>query len=91
MRARYSAFALQNEAFVLASWHPDHRPAELHLDDGTRYTGLQIHEATADEVEFTVSLKLPDGRPHRFRERSRFAKLAGQWVYLDGDVQTGKR
>ena len=88
MRARYSAFALRDQAFVLATWHPDHRPNELDLEDGTRYTGLTIHAEAGDEVEFTVQMKLPDGRPHRFRERSRFELLGGRWVYVDGKVSS---
>lgn len=86
MRARYSAFALQNEAYVLATCHPDTRPEHLDLNDGVRYTGLTIHEATEDEVEFTVKLKTPAGQAQRFRERSRFERLDGAWVYVDGKV-----
>ena len=31
MRARYSAFAVGREDYLLASWHPDTRPAEVDL------------------------------------------------------------
>lgn len=85
MRARYSAFALGDAAFVRRTWHPEHRPADLNLDDGTRYLGLKIHDAQGDEVEFTVRLRAPGQAPGSFRERSRFARLDGEWVYVDGD------
>lgn len=86
MRSRYSAYALQNTDYVLESCHPDTRPTELDLNDGIRYTSLKIHEATGDEVDFTVTLKDPQGTNHRFRERSRFTTLDGRWMYLDGKV-----
>ncbi len=85
MRSRYAAFFLQDEAYLFGTWHPDTRPARLDLQDGTRYTGLTIHQAQDAEVEFTVRMRLPDGRAHRFREHSRFVQLDGRWVYLDGE------
>lgn len=86
MRARYSAFALGDEAFVRRTWHPDHCPPDLNLDDGTRYLGLKVHAAQDDEVEFTVRLRAPGQGPGSFRERSRFTRLGGVWVYVDGDL-----
>src|SRR5690625_5484316 len=44
MRARFSAFKLQLQDFVLASWHPDTRPAELSLNSHTQWGHLQIHQ-----------------------------------------------
>ncbi len=90
MRARYSAFALQNEAFVMATWHPDYRPSHLDLNDGTRYVKLTVHHFGPNTVEFTVSMKLIDGRSHRFRERSYFIQLEGQWVYVNGEYVNGE-
>lgn len=86
MRSRYSAYALQDVNYVLATCHPDKRPTDLDLNDGIRYTGLKIHEASGNEVDFTASMKTPDGQVHRFRERSCFERLNGRWVYLDGTV-----
>lgn len=86
MRSRYSAYFLQDTVYVLETCHPEKRPADLDLNDGIRYTGLTIHEAVRDEVEFSVTLKTPDGHTHRFRERSRFERLGGRWVYVDGNV-----
>lgn len=83
MRSRYSAYALLDADYVRRTWHPDTCPADLDLNDGVRYTGLRIHRAEGDEVEFTATLKAPDGQTHRMRERSRFVSLGGRWVYLD--------
>ncbi|THF88212.1 hypothetical protein E7T09_03120 [Deinococcus sp. KSM4-11] len=82
MRARYSAYALRNAAFVLDTWHPDTRPARLHLEDGTKYTGLTVHSAENEEVVFTATLR-QSGETLRIHERSAFTRLAGRWVYVD--------
>ena len=86
MRSRYAAYFLQDTAYVLETCHPETRPQDLDLNDGIKYTGLTVHDATGDEVEFSVTLKTPDGQGHRFRERSRFERLDGRWVYVDGKV-----
>ncbi|GGM02155.1 YchJ family protein [Deinococcus aerophilus] len=83
MRARYAAYALGNAAFVLKTWHPDHRPTTLHLNDHTRYLCLKVHEASGDEVEFSATLKVAGGEKYVLRERSVFAQLDGQWVYVN--------
>lgn len=84
MRARYSAYALQNETYVRETWHPDTRPGDLNVRDGTRYLGLKVHSATGNEVTFTASLRLADGRRAHLRERSTFTQVEGRLVYLDG-------
>lgn len=83
MRARYTAFALGDTAFLLATWHPDHRPGELEVQRGTRYLGLRIHEAQGNEVEFSATLKLADREKYVLKERSLFGRCAGQWVYVN--------
>lgn len=82
MRARYAAYALGDTDFLLDTWHPEHRPAVLNLQDGTRYVGLKIHEVQGPEVEFTATLKLATGEPYLLRERSFFQVLGGRWVYV---------
>ncbi|MFC4639347.1 YchJ family protein [Deinococcus hohokamensis] len=84
MRSRYAAYVLQDEAYLLASWHPETRPGTLDLSDGTRYLGLRVYRAQGDEVTFTATLRLPDGHRAQLRERSTFARLDGRWVYVDG-------
>lgn len=84
MRSRYAAYVLQDEAYLLASWHPETRPQGLDLADGTRYLGLRVHCAQGDEVTFSATLRLPDGQRAQLRERSTFMRLDGRWVYVDG-------
>ncbi|MDD5388300.1 MAG: YchJ family metal-binding protein [Gallionellaceae bacterium] len=91
MRSRYSAYVLCDEAYLLATWHPDTRPASLGFDQEppTKWLGLSIkrHEDKGDgraEVEFVARYKIA-GRAHRLHETSRFLREQGQWRYLDGN------
>ena len=90
MRSRYSAYALKLEAYVLATWHSDTRPAALGLAaDNIKWTALEIkrHIPEADEratVEFVARYKI-GGRAHRMHEVSRFVCEAGRWFYVDGE------
>ncbi|RXZ45417.1 YchJ family protein [Crenobacter cavernae] len=95
MRSRYSAYALGLEAYLLASWHPDTCPERLDLAEDAgrlKWTGLEI-KATGQgreadgvgTVEFVARYKV-GGRAQRMAETSRFERVAGRWVYRDGDV-----
>ncbi|QIK84742.1 YchJ family protein [Sanguibacter sp. HDW7] len=92
MRSRYTAYVRHDAQHVWRTWHPRTRPAELDLDDGPAWSGLTIHGATGggpdDEtgtVTFTATWDGPDGGG-RMHETSRFARRAGRWFYVDGDV-----
>ena len=92
MRSRFSAFALGLDGYLLSSWHPSTRPATLELDEGTVWRRLQIVDTVAgspdDEtgiVEFRASYRDANGGAGVLRERSRFARIDGRWLYLDGD------
>jgi SEC-C motif domain protein len=84
MRSRFSAYALGLDAYVLSSWHPSTRPAELDLDNDVEWRRLQIVDAEADVVEFRASFRSPRGGG-LVHERSRFAHEDGHWFYVDGD------
>lgn len=92
MRSRFSAFAVGDRTHLLASWHPDTRPAELELDDDLRWYRLDIESVSAGtpfdstgEVTFTAYHRGPSG-PGTLHERSRFERVSGRWYYLDGRV-----
>ncbi|WP_019203692.1 YchJ family protein [Tsukamurella sp. 1534] len=91
MRSRFAAFRDGDAAWLLTSWHPSTRPAELTLDEGLRWRGLQIVDtvdgAEGDEagiVEFRATYIGPDGHGV-LHERSRFVREGGRWFYVDGD------
>lgn len=96
MRARYSAYALRDDAFILASWHPTTRPPLLDDDAGqaeTRWLGLEVvhSDESGDDatVEFIARYKR-GGRARRLHEVSRFVREAGAWYYLDGSFPKEK-
>ena len=87
MRSRYSAYVLRDDAYLLRSWHPDTRPAAVEPDPGLRWTGLAVSETqggglfdTEGVVDFRARYA-EDGRPGEMRERSRFVRYDGAWVY----------
>ncbi|MER8224943.1 YchJ family metal-binding protein [Streptomyces sp. NPDC094143] len=87
MRSRYCAFVKGDADYLLRTWHPRTRPGTLELDPGMRWTGLEILGTgdgsafhSAGTVEFRASYR--GGSLH---ERSRFERVDGAWVYVDGD------
>ena len=62
MRSRYSAFALQREAYLLATWHTSTRPVQVGFDTTGKWLGLDVRKALASspteaEVEFIARFK----------------------------------
>ncbi len=93
MRSRFSAFAVGDADYLLESWHPSTRPADLDLDADTRWLRLDIVSTSAGgpfddrgEVAFEARYRTADGERGVLRERSRFVREHGRWYYLDGDV-----
>ncbi|MET8614167.1 YchJ family protein [Streptomyces misionensis] len=87
MRSRYCAFVKGDAQYLLRTWHPRTRPERLGLDPRMRWTGLEILDAdggsafhTTGTVTFRASYR--GGALH---ERSRFERVDGAWVYVDGD------
>ncbi len=85
MRSRYTAYALDDTGYLFRTWHPRTRPDEVEPDPTAVWTGLEIIDARDDEVEFVATYDSPAGTG-RLHERSRFARRAGRWLYLDGVV-----
>jgi SEC-C motif-containing protein len=94
MRSRYSAYVLKLEDYLLATWHPDTRPAELDLAaDDSKWLGLEVKKRAAQDashatVEFVARYRIA-GRGYRLHEISRFVREDGSWFYLDGDLKGG--
>lgn len=88
MRSRYAAYVLGDADYVARTWHPRTRPKVLDPSGWPAWRGLTVL-STADgregdsvgEVEFEA---VNDGGV--LRERSRFVRRAGHWMYVDGDV-----
>lgn len=89
MRSRYSAFALGDPDYLLATWHPSTRPRSLELDGEQQWVRLDIVRTIRGGpldvdgvVEFTAHYR-EDGERHRQHETSRFVKVDRRWLYLD--------
>ncbi|MDR4650957.1 MAG: hypothetical protein MRJ52_00955 [Nitrosomonas sp.] len=92
MRSRYTAYTLEREDYLLATWHPSTRPDALDFasEPQRRWLGLTVkcHEQLSPDratVEFVARFKI-GGRAHRLHEISRFVRENGQWFYIDGDM-----
>ena len=87
MRSRFCAFALDDAAYVLRTWHPGTRPGDVTPDAHLRWTGLEVLAASGGGlfdaegvVEFRAHYR-DRGRPGDMHERSRFVRHDGTWVY----------
>ena len=67
MRSRYTAFVLENEAYLLQTWQETYRPGKLEFDAGAKWLGLEIKDfATTGlkegrdtaEVEFVARVRV---------------------------------
>ncbi|NWG39888.1 MAG: zinc chelation protein SecC [Hydrogenophilaceae bacterium] len=95
MRSRYTAYTRRDAPYLLATWHPDTRPASLDLDEPPlpAWIGLDVirHQQQDDShaiVEFVARYKI-NSRAFKLHETSRFLRQADQWFYLDAlDAQT---
>ena len=90
MRSRYTAFVCERADYLLATWHPSHRPASLDFDAAAQWLGLEVRGHWVKDVdhaegEFVARHRL-GGRAVRLHERSRFVREGGRWYYVDGDM-----
>ncbi|NJD07983.1 MAG: zinc chelation protein SecC [Methylococcaceae bacterium] len=89
MRSRYTAYALGSGDYLIATWHPSTRPAQLGLEPkATRWLKLEIleappHSEDAGEVDFTADF-FAEGSLQTLHETSHFRRESGRWYYLDG-------
>ena len=91
MRSRYSAFVLGLADHLQATWHASTRPAELTLEPGVKWLGLEVrrHQRQDDThatVEFVARSRV-GGQGQRLHETSRFVKEDGRWFYVNGDLK----
>lgn len=88
MRSRYSAFAVQDAAYLAKTHHSLTRPASVEFEPKLRWTGLEILGTTGGTafhtdgtVEF-IAHYTESGRAGSMRENSSFVREDGNWVYL---------
>ena len=87
MRSRYSAFAVEDADYLLATWHPVTRPASLGFQPGLRWARLQVLESTGGLLDTRGTVHY---RAHWVRgsaagvieEDSLFRRDDGRWAYV---------
>jgi SEC-C motif-containing protein len=90
MRSRFSAFAVGDGSYLLATWHPRTRPDSLGLDPDVEWRRLEILDVTAggaDDAEGTVEFvahywDVSGRRRGQQHENSAFVREDGQWFYV---------
>lgn len=98
VRARYCAYALgagNHREFLIRTWHPATAGSISILDisnDTFTWTGLEILRAEQQGdnglVEFKARFReTPDGPERVHHELSRFHRLKGHWLYVEGKVR----
>jgi len=95
MRARYSAYVLNNNKFLLNTWHPGSRPESISLlnTNHLNWTGLEILRSEMGDikdkmgiVEFKAHYQSDNGRGY-LHEVSNFVKEENHWLYFDGEIE----
>lgn len=91
MCSRYSAFAVGDTDYLLATWHHSTRPASLALDPAIEWRRLQIRAVAAgglDDDEGTVQFiahywNSASRQYGSQRENSRFTREGARWFYVE--------
>ncbi|OHD80108.1 YchJ family metal-binding protein [Sulfuricurvum sp. RIFCSPLOWO2_12_FULL_43_24] len=96
MRSRYSAFGLGLAEYIMATTHPDNidfsddkvnwKQSIMHFSENTRFLGLKITKFLDGEGEAFVTFEamLDSGI---LKEKSRFLKIEGKWLYESGKFE----
>ena len=88
MRSRFTAFALADDVYLLRTWHPATRPAQVRFDPAQVWLRLHILGDTGGglfDAEGTVDFRADyrtGSQPASLRENSRFVRYGGVWVYV---------
>lgn len=92
MRSRYSAYRLGgHENYLLETWHPataSGLTVESLAATKIQWRGLAIlnfnQQGDEGTVEFQAQFIGGDGKPGVHHEVSRFVRVQGKWLYVDG-------
>jgi len=93
MKSRYCAYAVGDSSYIIKTTHPDNpdyttdlkswKESILRFSRQTNFLSLEIINFIEEEETFvTFIARLSSGE---LKEKSRFLKLHGQWLYIDGE------
>lgn len=90
MRARYSAYVMEDRSFILSSWHPDTRPNTVTFSPQQEWLGLSIEKTSRGgqldkegSVEFIARFR-HGTEFFELHEHSEFERVEGNWLYVSG-------
>ena len=99
MRSRYTAYVIGDGGHLFRTWHARTRPDDTAPDPRVRWLGLEVldvvdggEDDATGVVEFRARWTSADEGPVRrgeLHERSRFARRAVRWVYVDAEAVEG--
>ena len=97
MRSRFCAYYLNKIDYIIETTHPNNQDYTLNIDswkkdiinfsDYTDFVKLEIYETIEGKKESFVHFRatLKQGNlDASFNENSRFLKVKGKWLYVDG-------
>ena len=96
MRARYSAYALGNVDFLVATGVDPDRAGIAAFAARARFVGLRVEGSEAggpadDHGFVTFAARFIEGGGlFELRERSRFDRPAGRWRYVEGNARIAR-
>ncbi len=95
MCSRFTAFAMNNESYLLATWDGAKRPKTVDFTkqplDWTRLVIVKCKKGGAGDSKGVVQFKAfyrQQGEEYAMNEISRFHKVNGRWCYIDGVVKS---
>lgn len=98
VRARWSAYALNDADFIMDTTHPDNEDYEENRDNWrvrieayslrNIFKTLEIVPAEDDKVSYRAEILDFTNQPVTITEDSVFAQIDGAWKYLSGEVTT---
>lgn len=96
MRARYSAFVMQEIDFLIDTLYPDNRTSTLRSElqqtfVTTQWLKLEVIKAQGNRVHFIAHYKDKSQHQGQLEEVSRFQRKQGRWYYRDGVFPTNRR
>jgi len=88
MASRFAAFAVGDDAYLLATWHASTRPSAVPPSE-LQWRRLEVVDVvgggpfeSSGIVEFRAFYRSASG-PGSLHERSRFVREDGRWFYVD--------
>lgn len=98
VRARWSAYALNNADFIMDTTHPDNEDYDENRAHWririeaycirNIFNTLEIISAEDDKVSYRAEILALLNQPMTITEDSVFAQIDGEWKYLSGEVNT---